>query len=297
MSFSAAHQPLQVPSLYEKQYESTVYDTDRKTFAGMVSCVDEAIANITETLENRGMLTNSVIVFTTDNGGALRYGGNNWPLRGDKKSNWEGGVRAVGFVYSDLLPLDVRGTENNGLMHITDWFPTLVKLGGGDPLGEKPLYGVCQWDMIRGLSQSPRNDVLIALDTTDKTHVNGMNHFWNNGFDITTRAALKMGKWKLLTGNNRARSSWMKPPKFHHPAVEITEDNFDRQRMVRLYDLAVDPFETTDVSESKENRGIVKEMLGKLEEYANRAVPAQMETRPRMNKAAVVECIGPWVHL
>ncbi|XP_006819322.1 arylsulfatase J-like [Saccoglossus kowalevskii] len=69
----------------------------------MASCVDETIANIIKALDNKGMLKNTVNVFTTDNG-AGRYG-SNWPLRGGKKSHWEGGVRAVGFVYSDLLPM------------------------------------------------------------------------------------------------------------------------------------------------------------------------------------------------
>nr|XP_006820754.1 PREDICTED: arylsulfatase B-like [Saccoglossus kowalevskii] len=149
MSFSAVHEPLQVPSVYEKEYIPTIDDTDRRIYAGMVSCVDEAIANIIETLENKDMLKNSIIVFTSDNGGDPLYSGNNWPLRGWKASNWEGGVRALGFVYSEILPTNARGTDNNELMHITDWFPTLVDISGGNIHTEELLYGVSQWGVIR----------------------------------------------------------------------------------------------------------------------------------------------------
>nr|XP_006822099.1 PREDICTED: arylsulfatase B-like [Saccoglossus kowalevskii] len=275
LSFSAVHAPLEVPSSYLKQYESTIHDEDRRTYAAMTSCVDEAIANITEALEEKNMLKNSIIVFTSDNGGALvNSAGNNWPLRGGKHTSWEGGVRAVGFVYGDLLPRHSRGTENTGLMHITDWFPTLITLAGGNPHVGKKLYGVDQWNMITGEDKSGRDDVLITLEEDNKAGAPYRTGIYkNNAFDITTHAAIKMGKWKLLTGPIGGPSDWVKPQEINSDHRIVEDRDFDATRMVRLYNIEDDQTETTDLSEI--NQHIVIEMLAKLHNFSKQSVPAQ----------------------
>lgn len=90
----------------------------------MATCMDEAIGDIVTAMKEKGMWENTVLVFTTDNGGAVTKGASNWPLRGSKGQLWEGGIRAVGFVHSMLLDQKVTGTVSNALMHVTDWFPT-----------------------------------------------------------------------------------------------------------------------------------------------------------------------------
>ena len=61
-----------------------IQNKDRRTYCGMVSALDEAIGNITRSLREAKMENNTLIIFTTDNGGQTLNGGNNFPLRGNK---------------------------------------------------------------------------------------------------------------------------------------------------------------------------------------------------------------------
>lgn len=65
---------------------------------------------------------------SADNGGTA--GGNNYPLRGFKRTNWEGGMRVAAFVSGGLIPTALRGTSNDQRFHIVDWYPTFCHLAG-----------------------------------------------------------------------------------------------------------------------------------------------------------------------
>ncbi|CAH3181299.1 unnamed protein product [Porites lobata] len=102
LPFQSVHSPLQVPTEYTEKYEN-ITDDDRRIYAGLVENVDEAIGNITEAMKTAGLWDNTLLIVTTDNGGAPDDGGYNWPLRGEKGSLWEGGVRGVAFVHGNML--------------------------------------------------------------------------------------------------------------------------------------------------------------------------------------------------
>ena len=66
-----------------------------------------------------------IIVFSTDNGGPIynngSAGANNYPLKGGKMNNWEGGIRGNSFVSGGFLPEAVRGTKFEGMVALWDW--------------------------------------------------------------------------------------------------------------------------------------------------------------------------------
>lgn len=99
-----------------------------------MSSLDDSVGAVVSALSARGMLENSIIVFSTDNGGpAMGFNLNaasNWPLRGVKNTLWEGGVRGAGLLWSPLIKKNQRLAKQT--MHISDWLPTLYAAAGGD---------------------------------------------------------------------------------------------------------------------------------------------------------------------
>ena len=122
------HSPLQVPQKYEDMYPENM-DPNRRTYLGMVTAMDEVVGDLISTLKESGLYENSVIIFSSDNGAVsgIRGGGSNNPLKGQKGSFYEGGVRVPAFIHS---PKYVKnpGRIYDNLVHITDWLPTIMHL-------------------------------------------------------------------------------------------------------------------------------------------------------------------------
>lgn len=150
LAFQAVHAPAQVPASYITPYTDIIPEKKRRTFAGMLSCMDEGIGNVTRALHEKKMDDNLLIIFTTDNGGPTTtgdgVGARNWPLRGGKHSIWEGGTRGTAVIYGTMLQR--TGYEYKYLMHGADWLPTLCDLVNVGTNGTLPLDGVSQWKAI-----------------------------------------------------------------------------------------------------------------------------------------------------
>ncbi|CAN8008027.1 unnamed protein product, partial [Ixodes pacificus] len=141
---------------------------NRSIHAGAVYELDKSVGLVMEVLNKRGMLSNSIVVFSTDNGG-LPWGmdpnsGYNWPLRGAKTTLWEGGVRGAAFVWSPLLSRS--GRLSNQMMHITDWLPTLYSAAGGNLSTLGDIDGKDMWEALSQDLESPRHEILINIDPT-----------------------------------------------------------------------------------------------------------------------------------
>ncbi|EDW31316.1 GL11077 [Drosophila persimilis] len=163
----------------------------RRRYAAMVAKMDESVGVIVDQLRKSNMLENSIIIFSSDNGGPaqgfnLNFA-SNYPLRGVKNTLWEGGVRAAGLVWSPLLEKRQRVVDET--MHISDWLPTLIEAAGGIPALananlSQSLDGMSIWQTLVHAYPSPRKTVLHNID------------------DIWGSAALTVGDWKMIQGTN-----------------------------------------------------------------------------------------------
>lgn len=161
---------LQAPEEYINQYLD-IGSRNRTIYAAMVSALDESVGAVFESLDRRGMLSNTVFVFTSDNGADTESANANhataWPLKGQKYTAWEGGVHAPALIWSPLFS-GLQGSTYNNLFHVSDWLPTLYQLAGGLPTDmEDDIDGSSHLDGLTGGTERPRNELLINIDPVD----------------------------------------------------------------------------------------------------------------------------------
>ena len=98
-------------------------------YMAMVNFVDGLLGRVVTALKAKGMWDNLLWVSSADNGGPIysdgSAGANNWPMRGGKMSNWQGGIRVNAYASGGFLPAAVRGTTVGGLIETADMYTTL----------------------------------------------------------------------------------------------------------------------------------------------------------------------------
>ncbi|HEY5910171.1 MAG TPA: sulfatase [Verrucomicrobiae bacterium] len=210
-------------------------------YAAMLQSVDESVGRIMRKLEELRISDHTVVVFTSDNGGAVHLGKppatSNAPLRLGKGYPYEGGLR---------VPLLVKApgiTRPGSLCAVpvisADWFPTLLELAGApESAARTATDGVSLVPLLRGKQRLARRELFWHYP-----------HYWN-GKGVTPYSIARVGDWKLI--------------RFYE---------FDREE---LYDLRRDPSEEHDLA--KEDPRKARQLSRRLDAWlkevdAQRPVP------------------------
>jgi len=231
--FTAVHLPLKEPAEWLARVPEIITDDVARHYAASTMHLDDSVGRILASLESMGKRDQTLVVFTSDNGGStaenndLKYPddecpngplpGNNLPWRGKKGDVYEGGTRVPTVV---SWPGKVSQGSVNAPVQIIDWRPTFCTLAGYRQEHDLAWDGI---DLIPLLLQQ-RSPPQRAIYTVGPS--------WR-------ARSLHLGDWKLVvhdTGNGRRNE---------------------------LYHLAVDPAEKKDLAVTEPAR--VSEMLGRME--------------------------------
>lgn len=248
----AVHTPLQgKAALIEKYKQKKATPAHyNPVYAAMVETMDTAVGNILAAVERDGLSDNTLIIFTSDNGGVYHIS-RQWPLRAGKGSFYEGGIREPFIIY-------MKGRYEGGItrrepVSQLDLYPTLVTLAGGK------------------LSFVPDGENLLPLLDKGKTdYLNNRTLYWhfpayleahkdlNEARDPLFRSrplsVIRQGEWKLI-------------------------ENFE-DGALELYNLHQDPSEKTDVSNKYPK--IVKRLHKKLQRWRKEThAPVPTAINPR----------------
>ncbi|TRY78891.1 hypothetical protein TCAL_06738 [Tigriopus californicus] len=170
VSHMAPHGPVQAPNLLLKRFHhlKTKDFPYRHELAAGVYALDQSVGKIVKKLKEKNMLENSIIIFSTDNGGASEgydfSDGSNFPLRGMKGNLFEGGVRGVAAIWSPLISKPKRVSRD--LIAIQDLLPTLLSAASGHDLSIPKIDGMNVWQTISKGDPSPRTTVFHGSPTS-----------------------------------------------------------------------------------------------------------------------------------
>jgi arylsulfatase B len=182
LAYNAVHSPMQADDAYLARF-AHIEDIQRRIFAAMLTQLDEGVGTVLSAIEKAGVRERTLVVFLSDNGGPVReLTSRNGPLRGEKGSLLEGGIRVPCFM---SLPGTIpAGQVYDEPVSSLDLFPTALALAG---MGEtESLDGVDLIPYLTGKKSGPPHE----------------NLYWRVG----PQAALRQGDWKLMRAGQKGQA-------------------------------------------------------------------------------------------
>ncbi len=180
LAFNAVHTPMHATDKYLARF-THIADPQRRTYAAMLSAMDDGIGRTIAALRSANLEENTLIIFFNDNGGPTMLGttingSRNTPLRGSKRQTWEGGIRVPFFIrWKGHLP---EGKVDARPIIQLDVLPTVMVAAGVTPQTDWKLDGVNLLPFLTGTDSRSPHDAL----------------YWRLGDNM----AIRMGDYKLV---------------------------------------------------------------------------------------------------
>jgi arylsulfatase A-like enzyme len=214
VAFNAVHMPLQATQRYLDRVPE-IENNARRTYAAMMQSMDDAVGAINRKLQREQLEHKTLVFFLSDNGGhPIANAARNDPLRGQKGTIYEGGIR-VPFLVKWTGSIPAGRTYPHPVISL-DIFPTALAAAGVEIPNSLDLDGV---------------DLLPHLNEAD-TRIPHKTLYWRYGL----HRAIRHGKWKLATPANQ-------PTTLYDLSVDIAESRDVSQRhpdvvkeLTQLYD-------------------------------------------------------------
>lgn len=184
LTYNAPHDPVQPPQdwlnkIQNREQNSTL---KRQKMIAFVEHLDYNVGRILDQLNNSDLGKNTVVVFTSDNGGALQYGASNKPFSGGKGDFFEGGIR-VPCIVKTLSSTQIKQSEKPFLL--MDFYPSLIKMADGKIDKNLPS------ELIIDLFDLPKNKTRNMIWMRREGHKFGGQIYY----------AISDGRYKLLQRN------------------------------------------------------------------------------------------------
>ncbi len=255
MSHYAVHGPFNTDERFIDHYKEK--SKKANAFATLVEGMDKSLGDIMKTLEEQGVADNTLILFLGDNGSDAPLGGNmahasSAPLRGKKATCYEGGMRAPLIVAwakpnaqsaaQRALPIKANSI-NFQLATVMDIFPTVLHVAGVDIPEGYIQDGHVLKEMLAGMSDSSHPGTFLM----HFPHEHRSSYF----------TSYRKGDWKVI---------------YHY----FKKDRYE------LYNLKIDPYEITNLAQSK------PEKLKKLMAEMKKQLKAEDAQYPEKNGKPVI---------
>lgn len=201
----------------------------RSYYVAQLELMDAAIGDLIDELRKQHIIQNTIIIYTTDNGGSTCNYGVNEPLRGTKYTLWEGGIKVPLIV--SWPGITAPGTTTRGLVSTMDILPTLVEAAGSAPSGH--IDGESLIPLLKG-SRGGHEEL-----------------YWDCGWQW----AIRRGDWKLhyvAPDSETARSV-------------LRVEHTDPGAGMRLTNLSMDPSEDSNVMAS--HPALVRDLRNRYESW------------------------------
>jgi len=217
VAYNAPHTPIQPPEDWLEKVRAREPDISdkRARLVALIEHLDHGIGQVVQSLEYLGIREETLLVFTSDNGGHVNAGARNAPLRGGKQDMWEGGLRVCTCAVWPGRIEAGRRTKAHGLT--MDFYPTLAEIAGADL--PHPVDGVSLASLLLGEPYEPPERPLFWVRREGNRKYGGLAYH-----------AVRRGDYKLL------RNTPFEP----YALFDLSEDPAEeqpipRQRAPRIY--------------------------------------------------------------